>query len=269
MLSGMPISKQTESTKTASLRFSCVTLFPEMFRAITDYGVTRRAINDGLVEVGTVNPRDFTDDKHRTVDDRPYGGGPGMLMMVEPLAKAITTAKQSIEKSSDAKAHVVYMSPQGAPLNQQLAQRLLAKKNLVLVSGRYEGIDERLIETQIDEEVSLGDFVLSGGELASMALMDTLIRLVPGALGHQDSAVEDSFVDGLLDCPHYTRPEVLSGKSVPEVLLSGNHAAIKRWRLKQSVGRTWLKRPDLLAQLELSDDLKKLLDDFKAELKQK
>ena len=236
-----------------------------MFAPFTQQGVIGRAVKSGTLSVDTFNPRDFTHDRHRTVDDRPYGGGPGMLMMVKPLTDAIQAAK----KVGGEKSKVIYLSPQGKPLDQAGVQRLANIDRTILICGRYEGIDERVIESHVDEEVSIGDYVLSGGELASMALMDTLIRLVPGALGHQDSAVEDSFVDGLLDCPHYTRPEVLSGKSVPEVLLSGNHAAIKRWRLKQSVGRTWLKRPDLLAQLELSDELQLLLEEFKAELKQK
>ncbi len=258
----MPISN---STGMAELSFSCVTLFPEIFQAITEYGVTSRAVKQGLVDVSTYNPRDYTSDKHRTVDDRPYGGGPGMLMMVEPLTKAIEAAKRQYGEQG---AYVVYLSPQGAPLNQSKVQELVARKNIVLVSGRYEGIDERVIESHVDEEISLGDFVLSGGEIAATALMDAAIRLVPGALGHNDSALEDSFVDGLLDCPHYTRPEVLEGKKVPEVLLSGNHALIKRWRMKQSLGRTWLRRPELLEKLELSDEQLALLDEFKAEQQQ-
>ncbi|WP_425467772.1 tRNA (guanosine(37)-N1)-methyltransferase TrmD [Pleionea sediminis] len=241
--------------------FSCVTLFPEMFRAVTEHGVTGRAIKDGLVDVSFVNPRDYTTDKHRTVDDRPYGGGPGMLMMVEPLRKAIAKARETMCGES----HVVYLSPQGSPLNQSKVEQLVSRKRLILVSGRYEGVDERIIESQVDEEVSLGDFVLSGGELASMALIDAAIRFVPGALGHSESAVKDSFVDGLLDCPHYTRPEILDGRKVPDVLLSGNHAAIEQWRLKQSLGRTWLRRPELLEQLDLTSEQQKLLAEFKAE----
>ncbi len=243
--------------------FSCVTLFPEMFQAITEYGVTSRAIKRDLVEITTVNPRDFTQDKHRTVDDRPYGGGPGMLMMVEPLEKAIVAAKEQLKQASgNDSVHVVYLSPQGKKLDQQRLESLTQHQNIVMLAGRYEGVDERLIQTQVDEEISLGDFVLSGGELAAMTVMDGVIRLLPEALGHKDSALEDSFVDGLLDCPHYTRPEVLKGLSVPEVLLSGNHAEIKRWRLKQQLGRTWQRRPDLLAQKKLSKDEQGLLEEF-------
>ncbi len=263
----MPTSKGLRLAETPQLKFCAVTLFPEMFRAVTDFGVTGRAIKRNLVAVDTVNPRDFTEDKHRTVDDRPYGGGPGMLMMVEPLEKALKAARQSLELSTE-KAHVVYLSPQGRPLTQNIVSELIERKNIVLLAGRYEGIDERLIESQVDEEISLGDFVLSGGEIAAMAVMDAMIRMLPEALGHQGSAEQDSFADGLLDCPHYTRPEVLNGRRVPEVLLSGNHAEIERWRMKQSLGRTWQRRPDLLDKLELSEEQLKLLDEFKAELKQ-
>ncbi len=263
----MPTSKDSQLAEKPQLKFCAVTLFPEMFCAVTDFGVTGRAIKRNLVSVDTVNPRDFTEDKHRTVDDRPYGGGPGMLMMVEPLEKALKAAKQSIESSTE-KAHVVYLSPQGRPLTQTVVSELVKRKNIVLLAGRYEGIDERLIESQVDEEISLGDFVLSGGELAAMAMMDAMIRMLPEALGHQGSAEQDSFADGLLDCPHYTRPEVLNGQRVPDVLLSGNHAEIERWRMKQSLGRTWQRRPELLERLELSEEQMKLLDEFKAELKQ-
>lgn len=263
----MPTFKETQLTETPQLKFCAVTLFPEMFRAVIDYGVTGRAVKRNLVAVETVNPRDFTEDKHRTVDDRPYGGGPGMLMMVEPLEKALKAAKQSLESSTE-KAHVVYLSPQGRPLTQNVVSELIERKNIVLLAGRYEGIDERLIESQVDEEISLGDFVLSGGEIAAMAVMDAMIRMLPEALGHQGSAEQDSFADGLLDCPHYTRPEVLNGRRVPEVLLSGNHAEIERWRMKQSLGRTWQRRPELLEKLQLSEEQQKLLNEFKAELKQ-
>nr|WP_256489572.1 tRNA (guanosine(37)-N1)-methyltransferase TrmD [Pleionea sp. CnH1-48] len=238
-----------------------VTLFPEMFQAITEYGVTGRAIRRGLVDVSFVNPRDFTQDKHRTVDDRPYGGGPGMLMLAEPLSKAIQAAKSQVGND----AHVVYLSPQGRPASQQVIEELKQRQNLVFVAGRYEGVDERVIQREVDEEVSLADFVLSGGEIAAMALMDGIIRLEPDVLGHKDSAVEDSFAEGLLDHPHYTRPEVFEGESVPEVLMSGNHELIRRWRLKQSLGRTWLRRPDMLSQLELTEEQQRLLDEFQRE----
>ncbi|MGX5201406.1 tRNA (guanosine(37)-N1)-methyltransferase TrmD [Aliikangiella sp. IMCC44632] len=241
------------------MRFSSVSLFPEMFSAMSEYGVVGRAIKEGSVSLEHINPRDFTTDKHRTVDDRPYGGGPGMLMKVEPLEKAILAAKQTKP------ATVIYLSPQGQPLNHQLVTQLAETEHLVLVSGRYEGIDERFIEQHIDLEISLGDFVLSGGELGALAIIDSVTRLLPSVLGHEDSALEDSFVDGLLDHPHYTRPEVYQGQSVPKVLLSGNHQHIERWRLKQRLGRTWLRRPDLLQQKELTQQEQKLLAEFQAE----
>ncbi len=240
--------------------FGVVTLFPEMFTAFTEQGVSGRAVQNGLLEVEYFNPRHFTHDKHRTVDDRPYGGGPGMLMMVQPLSDAIDAAKAA----SKAKAKVVYMSPQGQPLTQQLAQSLAQEESLILVAGRYEGIDERVIQSHVDMEISIGDYVLSGGELPAMVLMDTVSRLVPGVLGHASSAVEDSFNDGLLDCPHYTRPEILDGEPVPKVLLSGNHEKIRQWRLQQSLGRTWLRRPELLNSLALTEEQKRLLSEFQA-----
>lgn len=239
-----------------------VSLFPEMFNAITQQGVTGRAINRGLIDFNCWNPRDFTTDKYKTVDDRPYGGGPGMLMMVEPLQKAIHAAKDSAN-SADTK--VIYMSPQGKPLTQQGVEQLVQHKRLVIVAGRYEGIDERVIESEIDEEWSVGDYVLSGGELPAMTLIDAVARLVPGVLGHDLSAQQDSFSDGLLDHPHYTRPETLNDKRVPPVLLSGNHEAIRQWRLKQSLGRTWLRRPELLDNLALAEEQQKLLAEFIAE----
>ena len=242
----------------AGLQVGVVSLFPDMFKAITDYGVTRRAVEQGLVSLQVWNPRDFTQDKHRTVDDRPYGGGPGMLMMVEPLRAAIAAAKQGLGDD----ARVIYLSPQGRKLDQRGVLQLSQYKKLVLVAGRYEGIDERVIESDIDEEWSIGDFVLSGGELPAMVMIDTLARQVPGVLGHQASAAEDSFVDGILDCPHYTRPEVLDGKQVPSVLLSGNHEKIRLWRMQQALGRTWLRRPELLNNLALTDEQQRLLDAF-------
>ncbi|KAA8714599.1 tRNA (guanosine(37)-N1)-methyltransferase TrmD [Morganella psychrotolerans] len=238
-----------------------ISLFPDMFRSITEHGVTGRAVKNGLISIDCWNPRDYTHDRHHTVDDRPYGGGPGMLMMVEPLRKAIHDAKAAAGDN----AKVIYLSPQGRKLDQQGVCELAASEKLILVCGRYEGIDERVIQTEIDEEWSIGDYVLSGGELPAMTLIDAVSRFVPGVLGHQASAKEDSFADGLLDCPHYTRPEVLDGMSVPPVLLSGNHAQIDRWRMKQSLGRTWLRRPELLESLALTDEQRMLLADFQRE----
>lgn len=239
--------------------FGVVSLFPQMFSAITQEGVVARAVTKGLVDFEFWNPRDFATDKHKTVDDRPYGGGPGMLMKVEPLQHAIQAAKAV----AGANTKTIYLSPQGRKLNQQGVEELAASnKKLILVAGRYEGIDERLIASEIDEEWSIGDYVLSGGELAAMTLIDAVARLVPGVLGHEDSAQEDSFAQGLLDCPHYTRPEEINGQKVPEVLLSGNHAAIRRWRLKQALGRTWLRRPDLLEQRQLNSEQQELLTEF-------
>ncbi|PKF61665.1 tRNA (guanosine(37)-N1)-methyltransferase TrmD [Psychromonas sp. psych-6C06] len=236
-----------------------VSLFPEMFRAISENGVTGRAIKNNLLSIQTWNPRDFTMDKHRTVDDRPYGGGPGMLMMVQPLRDAINAAKQAAREAGH-EAKVIYLSPQGRRLDHCGAQELSSSSDaLILVAGRYEGIDERIIESLIDEEWSVGDYVLSGGELPAMILIDAVVRFVPGVLGHVLSAEQDSFADGLLDCPHYTRPEVLDGKSVPSVLLSGDHEKIRLWRLEQSLQRTKTRRPDLLNDLALTDEQVKLL----------
>lgn len=238
-----------------------ISLFPEMFLSITGHGVTGRAVKNGLISVDCWNPRDFTYDRHHTVDDRPYGGGPGMLMMVEPLRKAIHAAKAAAGDN----AKVIYLSPQGRKLDQQGVCELAANEKLILVCGRYEGVDERVIQTEIDEEWSVGDYVLSGGELPAMVLIDAVSRFVPGVLGHQASAKEDSFADGLLDHPHYTRPEVLDSMCVPPVLLSGNHAEIDRWRMKQSLGRTWLRRPELLESLALTDEQRMLLAEFQRE----
>ncbi|MDH5232145.1 MAG: tRNA (guanosine(37)-N1)-methyltransferase TrmD [Gammaproteobacteria bacterium] len=242
------------------MRIDVVTLFPEMVHALRDYGVSGRAIERGLVELETWNPRDYTQDRHRTVDDRPYGGGPGMVMMVEPLQQAVRAAK-----AENTQSKVIYLSPQGQRLDQAVIQDLAKQSGLIFIAGRYEGVDERFIESCVDEELSIGDYVLSGGELAAMVVIDGIARLQPGALGHEDSAEQDSFSDGLLDCPHYTRPEVYADESVPSVLLSGDHQAIKRWRLKQALGRTWQRRPDLLALKTLSDDEQNLLDEFKQE----
>ena len=239
-----------------------ISLFPDMFRAITDFGVTGRAVKRGLLNIQCWNPRDFAHDKHRTVDDRPYGGGPGMLMMVQPLRDAVHAAKQAA--GDDVK--VIYLSPQGKKLTQSGVAELARCSKLLLVAGRYEGIDERVIQSDIDEEWSVGDYVLSGGELPAMTLIDAVSRLVPGVLGDMASAEQDSFTDGLLDCPHYTRPEVLDGVAVPEVLMSGNHGHIRRWRLKQSLGRTWQRRPELLDNLALTDEQAKLLAQYVQEL---
>ena len=236
-----------------------VSLFPEMFRAISENGVTGRAIKNNLLSIQSWNPRDFTTDKHRTVDDRPYGGGPGMLMMVQPLRDAINAAKQAAREAGH-EAKVIYLSPQGRRLDHAGAQQLSSSSDaLILIAGRYEGIDERIIESLVDEEWSVGDYVLSGGELPAMILIDAVVRFVPGVLGHVLSAEQDSFADGLLDCPHYTRPEVLDGESVPSVLLSGDHEKIRLWRLKQSLLRTKKRRPDLLNDLALTDEQAKLL----------
>jgi tRNA (guanine37-N1)-methyltransferase len=235
-----------------------ITLFPSMFEAITQNGVSSQAIKKGLLSVETWNPRDFTIDKHRTVDDRPYGGGPGMLMMVQPLRDAIHAAKQATSGSTK----VIYLSPQGRKLDQAGVEELATHENLILICGRYEGVDERIIQQEVDEEWSIGDFVLTGGELPAMTLIDAVSRFVPGVLGDFASAEEDSFANGLLDCPHFTRPEVLDGQTVPAVLLSGNHKDIGRWRLKQSLGRTWLRRPELLENLALTDDQEFLLAEF-------
>ncbi|WP_409994315.1 tRNA (guanosine(37)-N1)-methyltransferase TrmD [Rheinheimera sediminis] len=245
----------------AGLWVGVITLFPQMFDAITKFGVTSRAVKQGLLQVECWNPRDYTSDKHNTVDDRPFGGGPGMLMMVQPLTDAIRAAKQA----AGGNVHTVYLSPQGRKLDQQGVQELARYPKLLLVAGRYEGIDERVIETEIDEEWSIGDYVLSGGELPAMTLIDAVSRLVPGVLGHEESAEQDSFATGLLDCPHYTRPAVLADKEVPPVLLSGHHENIRRWRLKQALGRTWLRRPDMLNALALTKEQRKLLDEFQLE----
>jgi len=243
------------------MRIDVVSLFPPMFEAVSGYGVTGRAIKNGLLTLRVWNPRDFTEDRHRTVDDRPYGGGPGMVMMIEPLARAIEAARR--EQGKDAK--VVYLSPQGRRLDHAGVVELSKRAGVILLAGRYEGIDERLLETEVDEEWSIGDYVLSGGELAAMVMIDAVARQLPGALGDEDSAQQDSFVDGLLDHEHYTRPEDYAGRRVPEVLLSGDHEKIRRWRLKRSLGRTWLRRPDLLAQLPLDEEQKRLLEEFQRE----
>ncbi len=246
------------------MRFDVVTLFPEMVESVAQAGVLGRAIKNGQIALKSWNPRDYTQDKHRTVDDRPYGGGPGMLMKVEPLKSAIQAAIDDAKKNATGHK-VIYMSPQGRPVTQQAVMQLAEEPGLILIAGRYEGIDERIIEAYVDEEWSIGDYVLSGGELPALVLIDAVARMIPGVLGDENSAQQDSFMQGLLDCPHYTRPEEIDGQTVPEVLLSGNHAEIERWRLKQSLGRTWLRRPELLDSLDLTDEQTQLLDEFKRE----
>ena len=246
------------------MRVDVVTLFPAMFDAVSQHGVTGRAVKRGILELGLWDPRDYTYNRHRTVDDRPYGGGPGMVMLLQPLREAVQAARTA----SSEPAHVIYLSPQGRPLDQRGVEELAQRQRLILVAGRYEGIDERFIELEVDEEWSIGDYVLSGGELGAMVMIDAVARLLPGVLGHEESAQQDSFAGGLLDCPHYTRPEVYEGMAVPEVLLSGDHQAIARWRLKQALGRTWLRRPELLERLELDEKQRLLLQEFVLEHEQ-
>jgi tRNA (guanine37-N1)-methyltransferase len=243
------------------MRFDVVTLFPEVFAAVTASGITSRAMQAGLWSLKTWNPRDFTTDNYRTVDDRPYGGGPGMVMLAEPLEKALDAVK------ADGGGCVIFLSPQGQRLDHRKVMELAGREATTLLCGRYEGVDERLLGRRVDEELSLGDFVLSGGELAAMAVMDAVVRQLPGALGDGQSAVQESFADGLLDCPQYTRPEMYAGVGVPAVLMSGHHENIRRWRMKQSLGRTWLRRPELLAARELSKEERTLLDEFQQESK--
>lgn len=247
----------------AAKAFDVITLFPEMFSALTGAGITRRAVDRGLYALNCWNPRDFAEDAYRTVDDRPYGGGPGMVMLAAPLEKAIQAAKASQAGKVGGGGKVIYLSPQGKPLTHKKVLELAQEPALVLLCGRYEGVDQRLIDRCVDEEISLGDFVLSGGELPAMVLLDAIIRQLPGALNDADSAVEDSFVDGLLDCPHYTRPEEYEGLRVPDVLLSGHHGEIRRWRLQQSLGRTEERRPDLMAGRQLSKEEWRLLEAFR------
>ncbi len=240
------------------MRIDVVTLFPEFIAALLAGGVTGRGAGRGLFEVHTWNPRDYTRDRHKTVDDRPYGGGPGMLMKVQPLREAIRAARSG----AGSRGRTIYLSPQGRRLDQAGVRELAREPHLVLIAGRYEGIDERLIQLEVDEEWSIGDYVLSGGELAAAVIIDAVARLAPGVLGNEASAEQDSFTAGLLDCPHYTRPEAIDGLRVPQVLLSGNHAAIARWRLQQALGRTRLRRPDLLARIPLDKQRQALLDEF-------
>jgi len=243
------------------VHIAVVTLFPGMFEAVTGHGVTGRAVVQGGLVVTAVDPRDFTSDRHRTVDDRPYGGGPGMLMKVDPLRQAIHAARAQVATGGEP-PRVVYLSPQGRRLDHDRVKALAALPSLVLVAGRYEGVDERLLESEVDEELSIGDYVLSGGELPAMVVIDAVARLLPGTLGHADSAAEDSFAAGLLDYPQYTRPEVFEGRRVPEILLSGDHERIRRWRLKQALGRTRERRPDLLEGRALGPEEKQLLAEY-------
>lgn len=242
------------------MRFDLISLFPDMFRVFSEQGVTGRAFQRGQAQMHFWNPRDYTRDVHRTVDDRPYGGGPGMLMKPEPLAQAIGAARAAAGPES----RLVYLSPQGQKFDQGAAQAMARWPGIIFLAGRYEGIDERIIETRVDEEWSIGDYVLSGGEPAAMVMMDAIVRLLPGVLGDADSATQDSYMDGLLDCPHYTRPEHFDGLRVPEVLLGGDHAAIARWRLKAALGRTWQRRPDLLERRTLNVQETALLNEFRA-----
>jgi tRNA (guanine37-N1)-methyltransferase len=240
------------------MHIGVITLFPEMFEALHCGGITARALDKGILKLDLWNPRDFTTDNYRQVDDRPYGGGPGMVMLVPPLRTAIQAARATLGPET----RVIYLSPQGRRLDQAGTETLLSYPKLLLVAGRYEGIDERLIERDIDEEWSIGDYVLSGGELAAMVIIDVLTRRLPGALGHDQSAAQDSFYTGLLDYPHYTRPEELDGQVVPAILLTGHHAEIERWRYQQALGRTWLKRPDLLEKVTLTAKPQALLNEF-------
>ena len=250
------------------MHLDVVTLFPEMFDALTGSGITQRARTNGRYELVLWNPRDFSSSAYRSVDDRPYGGGPGMVLMAEPLAKALRAARQRQASCGVKGTRTVYLSPQGRPLTQLIVEELGKCDGLVLLAGRYEGVDERLLDAEIDDQISIGDYVLSGGELPAMVLMDALIRRIPGALNDAESAEQESFANGLLDCPQYTRPEVFERDAVPPVLLSGHHAQITRWRMKQSLGRTWRRRPDLLAALPLSTEQVALLEEYKLESKE-
>ena len=240
------------------LRVGVVSLFPEMFETLSRGGVTARSMQRGILHLRCWNPRDFTEDRHRTTDDRPYGGGPGMVMLVKPLRAAIGAARRELGEGT----HCVHLSPQGRRLDQAGVRTLMEHSSLLLVCGRYEGIDERVVERDVDAEWSIGDFVLSGGELAAMVVIDAMARLLPGVLGHEDSAAEDSFSSGLLDCPHYSRPEEIDGQTVPAELLSGHHEEIRRWRLKQALVRTLRRRPDLLRGLSLDQEQRSLLADL-------
>lgn len=281
MLAGAETTGAEAAKQGAEIRkpldFDVITLFPEMFSALTQSGITRRALEHGLWQLNCWNPRDYADDNYRSVDDRPYGGGPGMVMLAQPLETAIAAARArrvraratAGEEDAQERAKVIYFSPQGRLLDHARVLELAQGPGAILLCGRYEGIDERVIERCVDEEISLGDFVLSGGEVAALALIDATVRQLPGALNDSASAQEDSFATGLLDCPHYTRPEEFEGMRVPEVLLSGNHEKIRRWRLKQALGRTWRRRPELIEQRQLSREEAGLLAEFRQECGQK
>lgn len=248
------------------MRIEIVTLFPEMVEAAACYGVTGRALNKGIWTLNCRNPRDFATDSYRTVDDRPYGGGPGMVMTAEPLGKALRAAREGLRAAGIDTAPVVHLSAQGEPLTHRRVVELSAGQGIILLAGRYEGVDERLLEREVDLEFAVGDFVVSGGELPALLLIDAVVRQLPGVLNDEQSKVEESFVDGLLDCPHYTRPEIYEGRTVPPVLLGGDHSAIARWRRKQGLGRTWLRRPDLLTARGMSEEETSLLKEYLSEL---
>ena len=239
------------------MKVDVITLLPELVKQVIGYGVVGRAADQGLLQLNCWNPRDYTQDRHRTVDDRPYGGGPGMLMKVQPLQDTIRAVRLH-----SAEARLIYLGPQGIPVKQETLARQVAEGAVIFLCGRYEGIDERLLQQEVDEEWSIGDYVISGGELAAMVCIDAMTRLIPGALGHEQSAQQDSFSEGILDCPHYTRPEEFQGMKVPEVLMNGNHQQIQDWREKQSLGRTWQRRPDLLENIDLDDRQQALLNDY-------
>ena len=244
-------------------RYDVITIFPGMLDALLDFGITRRAMDEGLFDLRTWDPRDFTEDSYRRVDDRPYGGGPGMVMMAEPLMRAIDAARRRQQEGGVARPKVVLMSPQGERLSERLVRELVEEDGLILIAGRYEGLDERLVDEAVDREISIGDYVTSGGELPAMVVIDCVVRRLPGSLNDAESATQDSFSAGLLDWPHYTRPEAWKGAAVPPVLLSGNHAAIARWRRMQALGRTYARRPELLESAALSREDRQLLDEYR------
>jgi tRNA (guanine37-N1)-methyltransferase len=245
------------------VRFDVITLFPEFIGQAMSVGVVGRARDRGLIEVATWNPREHAEGNYRKVDERPFGGGPGMVMLEGPLSRTLAAARQAGE--GGAEARFVYLSPQGARLTQRRVEELASEQRLILFCGRYEGVDQRFVDREVDEELSIGDYVLSGGELAAAVVIDAVARLLDGALGNAESAARDSFGDGLLDCPHFTRPEQIDGDEVPAVLLSGDHAAIARWRRQQQLGRTWLRRPDLLSRVTLDSHDRALLDEYRRE----
>jgi len=246
-------------------RYDVVTIFPGMLDALLDFGITRRAMDEGLFDLRAWDPRDFTEDSYRRVDDRPYGGGPGMVMMAEPLLRAIDAARRRQQEGGVARSQVLLMSPQGERLSDPLVRSLAEEDGLILIAGRYEGLDERVVEKAVDREISIGDYVTSGGELPAMVVIDCVVRRLPGSLNDAESATQDSFSAGLLDWPHYTRPEAWKGAAVPPVLLSGNHAAIARWRRKQALGRTYARRPELLELAALSREDRQLLEEYRRE----